>query len=126
MDLNTLRTALLITLSIILVVVLWRRFRQWVRMRDVPALLHAELEGLEVLYHPARLHVQLSVPEKQDFELQVLDRDHAPVHQLERISLGNGRHVLEYALPELADGLFYLEVRTHTQRTERQFRLQQA
>jgi hypothetical protein len=37
-----------------------------------------------------------------------------------------GNHALEQELPELSDGVYYLELTSATQRTVRQFRLQQA
>ena len=42
-DLDLLRNALLITLSILVLVLLFRRFRQRVLLRDMPAPRHAEL-----------------------------------------------------------------------------------
>ncbi len=125
MDLNSIRTALIITLSIAVVVLLWRRFRRSVMARDMPAVLHAELVALEVMYHPPRLHVLLSVPEVQDIHMTLLDGAHQQVHHWEAVHVGKGHHTLEYILPTLRDGSFHLEIRTSTQRTERQFRLQQ-
>jgi hypothetical protein len=126
MDLQTIRTALLITLSIAVVVLLWRAFRRSVMQRDLPAVQHAELINVEVVYHPARLHVLVSVPGAQDIHVALLDGQHRAVHHWALVRLDQGSHELEYGLPALEDGLFYLEVSTATQRTERQFRLQQA
>lgn len=123
-DLLNLRTALLITLSILLVVVLWRRFRSHVLANDVPALLHAELVRLEVAYHPPRLHVVLNVPNEQSLTTGLLDHEHRPIHAWQSKKLAPGMHTMELALPFLADGAYFLEMTTATQRTVRQFRLQ--
>lgn len=125
-DLLNVRTALLITLSILLVVILWRRFRQRVVANDMPAPLHAELLDLELAYHPARLHVHLSMPVDQDISTALLDVDHKTIHRWPSERLSAGQHRKERVLPELADGPYYLELSTDTQRTIRQFRLAQA
>ncbi|HRH69597.1 MAG TPA: hypothetical protein PLB89_08840 [Flavobacteriales bacterium] len=125
-DLLTLRTALLITLSILLVVVIWRRFKQRVVANDMPAPMHAELLGLDVAYHPARLLVLLHVPSDQRIGTRVLDRSHVETYSWEMRSLNKGTHTLEQMLPTLPDGTYFLEMTTSTQRTVRQFRLQQA
>lgn len=125
-DLLTLRTALLITLSILLVAMLWRRFKRQVVANDMPAPMHAELVGLDVAYHPARLLVVLQVPNDQQIGTNVLDQAHLKAHGWEGRSLKKGIHTLELVLPALPDGLYFLEMTTSTQRTVRQFRLQQA
>lgn len=125
-DLLTLRTALLITLSILLVVVIWRRFKQRVVANDMPAPMHAELLGLDVAYHPARLLVLLHVPSDQRIGTRVLDRSHVETYSWDMRSLKKGTHTLEQMLPTLPDGTYFLEMTTSTQRTVRQFRLQQA
>lgn len=125
-DLLTLRTALLITLSILLVAVLWRRFKRRVVANDMPAPMHAELVGLDVAYHPARLLVVLQVPSDQQIGTSVLDGAHAKTHEWDARPLKKGKHTLEQPLPTLPDGLYFLEMTTATQRTVRQFRLQQA
>jgi hypothetical protein len=124
-DLETLRKALLITLSILLVIVLFRRFRRDVRAKDTPALLHAELKEVDLAYHPARLRIVLKVPKEQRFTASVLDRDHRTVHSWPENSLSAGTHALELGLPDLEDGPYFLEMTTATQRTVRQFRLLQ-
>lgn len=125
-DLLNLRTALLITLSILLVVVLWRRFRSHVLANDVPAPVHAELVRLEVAYHPSRLHVVLSMPSEQRVTTGLLDQGHQSIHSWNDKRLLPGEHTLELPLPMLVDGAYFLELTTSTQRTVRQFRLQQA
>lgn len=125
MDLHSLRTALLITLSILLVVVLLRRFRRRVLAKDLPVNSHAELLKLEVAYHPARLRVQLHVPQDQIVHTALLDVADHHVHTWVEVPLSAGLHTIERILPELIDGLHHFEMRTTTQRTVRQFRLQQ-
>jgi hypothetical protein len=125
-DLLNLRTALLITLSILLVAVLWRKFRLRVLANDMPAPLHAELLALELVYHPARLHVVIHVPEPQTIGTAVLDHAHRSLHQWNDLRLVPGEHSMELTLPDLSDGTYFLALTTATQRTERQFRLQRA
>jgi hypothetical protein len=125
-DLVTLRTALLITLSILLVVVAFRRFRHSVLRKDVPAINHAELLLLEVEYHPNRLRVLMHMPQNERLHMALLDPKYEPLHTWADSTLAQGQHELALMLPALDDGLFYFEVRSATQRTVRGFRLQQA
>jgi hypothetical protein len=126
MDLTTVRTALLITLTILLVVVLFRRFKASVLLNDVPAPAHAELLALEVAYHPSRLHVLLDLPKGELIRSALLDGAHNILQTWDDIPLPQGRHRLERILPPLADGSYFIEVSTTTQRTVRGFRLQLA
>jgi hypothetical protein len=126
MDLIILRNALLITLSITLVLVLYRRFRLAVLARHMPAPMHAELVDLLVEYHPVRLRVTVKVPAQQMLSICVLDADHKAVHAWAAERHGPGVVELVRDLPALPDGLYHLELSTATQRTERMFRLQQA
>lgn len=125
-DLLNVRTALLITLSVLVVAMLWRRFRQYVLAKDMPAPLHAELLELQLAYHPVRLRVALKVPGEQVIHTRLLDQAHTPVHTWDEARLAQGEHDLERVLPPLADGIYFLEMATSTQRTVRQFRLRQA
>lgn len=125
MDLVTLRTTLLITLSILLVVVLLRRFRRQVLANDLPAPQHAELLRLEVAYHPARLMAEVRLPEPQRIITGLVDHGHRPVHAWPEEGKDAGLHRLERMLPDaLAAGDYYFEISTPTQRTVRRFRLQ--
>jgi hypothetical protein len=124
-ELENIRTALIITLSIVLVVLLYRRFKQYVRERDLPQVLHAELLQVQVAYHPARLLVDLRTPEAVDLQFALLNASHTPAHHWHTIRAKAGLATLELALPPLEDGAHFLEMRTHTQRTVRQFRLLQ-
>ncbi len=126
MDLITLRTVLLISLSLLLVLVLFRRFKRNVMARDLPALAHAELLRIEVAYHPARLRVQVNMPNAQVLQTAISGADHAPLHAWPDEKRGPGTLELERVLPALADGTYHFELSTSTQRTVRQFRLQQA
>lgn len=124
-DLLNVRTALIISLSAMVLLILWRRLRQYILSKDMPAPLHAELLGLQLAYHPARLRVELKVPGDQRIRTRLLDQAHAPVHGWEDVFLPCGEHVVERTLPTLTDGVYFLEMATETQRTLRQFRLQQ-
>lgn len=123
--LDDLRITLLVSLSLLLVAVLYRRFRRQVLARDLPAPLHAELAGLQVGYHPPRLRVEVSMPSRQELFPRIVDRDHAPLHAWTSLTLAAGDHAFELALPPMADGEHYFELATATQRTVRVFRLQQ-
>ena len=125
-DLLTLRTALLITLSILLVLVMAKKFKRNVLAKDMPAPLHAELTKLTMAYHPVRLIAVVQVPSAQSIALDLLDSEHRAVQTLGSFSLQRGEHIQELSLPTLQDGTYFLAMSTATQRTVRQFRLQQA
>ena len=124
MDLITLRTALLITLSILLLIVMWQRFRRSVMAKDLPAPQHAELIKLEVAYHPVRLIAEVHLPSPQRITTSLADERHRRIASWAEETLGAGMHRIERSLPELAEGIFYFEVATATQRTLRRFRHQ--
>ena len=121
--LDNLRLALLISLSILLVVVLYKRFKRAVMMRERPAPMHAELLHVEVMYHPARLRVHLSVPSDQEIHPAMLSEAHAPLRRWPAQQVAAGQHVLELELDGHGDGAYYFELATATQRTERRFKL---
>jgi len=125
MDIQNIRTALIVTLSVLLVVVLWRRFKRGVLAKDMPAPLHAELINLQVQYHPARLHVVVKVPSNQTIRTNLLDGAHNPLHAWADVDMKPGESTIELALPAAADGQYHLEMCTDTQRTKSQFRLLQ-
>ncbi len=125
MDLLLLRTALLITLSILLAIVLARRFRRRVLAKDLPVNAHAELVGLEVAYHPARLHVIVRAPLDQILHTALIGPDEHHMHTWTEEPVEAGTHTIVRELPQLSDGVHHFELRTTTQRTVRQFRLQQ-
>jgi len=124
-DLENIRTALIITLSILVLVLAFRRLKRHVLAKDMPAPLHAEVVTLTVAYHPSRLFVELAVPEPQVIHFALLDTQHNRLHVWNDQPVLNGRLSLELALPYNPDGSYYLEMSTSTQRTVRQFRLQQ-
>lgn len=124
-DIVTLRTALLITLSILLAVMAFRRFRRWVLIKGVPAINHAELLALDVHYHPARLRFLIKMPQGELLQMALLDTGHKPFHTYQDEHLPQGTHELQRELPELSDGEYFFEIRSATQRTVRGFRLQQ-
>lgn len=123
MDLLTLRTTLIITLSIVLLVLLWRKLRERWTAKDVPVVRHAEVTAVEVLYHPERVRLAVVVPTSQVLRIAVLDASHRPCHSWPEHVSEPGSHTMELALPVLPDGQYHVEVATSTQRTERSFRL---
>ena len=125
-DLLNIRTALIVSLSVLALLIMWRRLRQHILTKDMPAPLHAELLGLQLAYHPARLRVDLKVPGDQLIRTRLLDQAHASLHAWDDERVQRGEHTLERVLPSLTDGVYFLEMATDTQRTLRQFRLQQA
>jgi hypothetical protein len=125
-DMYAFRIALLVTLLVLLAVILFRRYRAWVLRQEQPAIRHAELTRLEVSYHPTRLHIRLAVPARQEVHIGLLAADHAPLRQWPAMEVNTGAHDVEQLLENLPDGIYHVEVSTTTQRTVRQFRLQQA
>ena len=129
---DVLRSALLISLPILLVAVLWKRFKQRVMARDLPSPSHAELVGLEVAYHPSRVRALVKIPAAelgfavQEIRTALLDEHYQTVHRWTDERLLEGEHWIERPLVDHADGLYFFEMSTATQRTVRQFRLQQA
>jgi len=122
-ELENLRNALLITLSIVLLVLLYKRFKRYVTERQLPQVLHAELLDLSVAYHPARLLIDLRTPEPVDLHFALLDEGHRSCHEWPSIAASAGVSELELQLPDVTDAIYFLEVRTATQRTVRQFRV---
>jgi hypothetical protein len=123
---DTLRLTLLISLSILFVAMLWKRFKQRTMAKDLPAPSHAELLSLHVLYHPERLRVKVKVPSDQELVPAVLDGEHVQVFVWPSVRTVKGSHVLELPLNSLADGDHYFEMGTDTQRTVRRFSLTRA
>jgi hypothetical protein len=122
-ELENLRNALLITLSIVLLVLVYRRFKRYVTERQLPQVLHAELLDLTVAYHPARLLIDLRIPEPVELHFALLDQEHRSFHEWPSVAGPSGITELELQLPEVTDATYFLEVRTPTQRTVRQFRV---
>ena len=93
-DLLNVRTALIVTLSALVLLILWRRLRQHILAKDMPAPAYAELITLELAYHPARLRVEVKVPGPQLIRTRLLDQRHAAFHSWEEVSLAAGEHIL--------------------------------
>ena len=111
-DLLNIRTALIVSLSVLALLILWRRLRQPTALDPPPP--------------PARLRVEKKAPAQPVAAARLLDHAHEPLHTWVEEPVQRGEHTLERALPPLTDGVYFLEMATATQRTLRQFRLQQA
>lgn len=121
-----LRLTLLISLALLTVILLWRRFKQRVLARDLPAPAHAEVLAVQVAYHPDRLRVELALPAAQQVRTALLDNAHRPTHSWPTHDLSDGTHVLELPLDGQPDGEHLLELATSTQRTIRRFNIRRA
>ncbi len=121
MDLEEIRTFLLISLSILVVVVAYKRFRQYVQLHHAPIPQHVELVKLEVMYHPHLLRVELSIPVPGEVFPAMLSHRHALLHSWPAVQMAMGDHVLELPLEGELDGHYYFQIATGTQRTERRF-----
>ncbi|HMN06212.1 MAG TPA: hypothetical protein PKD45_10830 [Flavobacteriales bacterium] len=119
------RTALLITLSILVVVILVRRFKQYIRLHHLPVPQHVKVLDVQVLYHPARVRVAMDLPEVAQVHPAMLNAHHAPLKQWTSVQMEKGNHVLELQLDHGLEGVFYLEIATDTQRTVRRFTVRQ-
>jgi hypothetical protein len=121
-----LRLTLLVSLALLALMLLWRRFKQRVMARDLPAPAHAELLSLQVAYHPPRLRAEVLLPEPQEVLPAMLDAHHRPVHRWSPQRLEGGAQVLELSLEGRPDGEHFFELATHSQRTVRRFILRSA
>ncbi|MBP8823335.1 MAG: hypothetical protein KBH07_06805 [Flavobacteriales bacterium] len=124
--LETFRTALLITLSILVVFLLVQRFKKHWRQHHMPIPRHMELLALEVVYHPTLLRITMAVPAPGELFPALLSAGHERLHAWPPVQLDKGEHVLELALDPGLDGAFFFEISTGTQRTERRFLVRQA
>lgn len=123
---DIIRTALLITLPVTLLAVLYKRFKLRTLHKEMPAAAHAELIGLEVAYHPPRLKAWVKVPAARRIRTAVLDGSYREIHRWEDQQMDHGEHWIDRPLPSLADGSYHFEISTGTQRTVRRFHLLQA
>lgn len=121
-----LRLILLVSLSLLLVLVLWRRFKWRTIMKELPVRAHAELIGLHVLYHPERLRAELQLPAEEELFATLLDPDHKPLHRWPTMRMPAGKHVVELPLSAAPSGSYFVEFATDTQRTVRKFNVQRA
>lgn len=124
--LETFRTALLITLSLLVVIILFRRFKKYWRQHHMPVPRHMELLALEVMYHPLLLRIAVSVPAEVELHPALLSAGHERLHAWPAQRLGQGEHVLELPLDPGANGAYVFEIATGTQRTERRFMVRPA
>lgn len=124
--LSDLRLILLVSLSLLLVLVLWRRFKWRTIMKELPVRSHAELLALHVLYHPERLRAELHLPAEEELFATLLDPDHKPLHRWPAKRMPAGKHVVEWPLDTATGGSYFVEISTDTQRTVRKFDVQRA
>ncbi len=121
--LANIRLTLLISLTILVLVLLFRWFKRRVLLHDLPTPLHAELVSVEVMYHPSVLRVEVKMPRKEELFPAMLSNVHAPLHSWSAVVVDEGRHVLELPLEAHEEGNYYFELATSSQRTERRFSL---
>jgi hypothetical protein len=126
LELVVLRTVLLISLSITLIYMLYRRFRYNTLQKDVPVVQHAELTGLDVAYHPCRLHLGLRVPRAQELWADLLDDQWQRVHSWPSRVIEAGKQQWELPLDDRDAGTYYLRLWSVGQSTERKFTLRTA
>ncbi|MBZ0206029.1 MAG: hypothetical protein K8H89_06865 [Flavobacteriales bacterium] len=120
------RTTLIITLSILVVVILVRRFKRYIHLHHMPVPQQVKLEEVEVMYHPPLLRVQVSMPQPEEVFPAMLSEAHAPLLAWPAVVMEKGVQVLELPLPAEAEGCYFFEIATSTQRTERRFMVRQA
>jgi hypothetical protein len=126
MSVDNIRITLLISLGILLLVLLFRRFKRKTLAHDLPAAQHMELLTLEVMYHPTRLRAEVSVPRPQEFTFAMLDLHHVPLHEWPAQRVLQKHAVLELPVEGQADGDYYFQLSTNDQRTIRRFTLRRS
>lgn len=120
------RLTLLISLTILVLVLLYKWFKRRVMIHDLPTPIHAQLVSVEVMYHPSVLRVEVQMPRKEELFPALLNSFHAPVQRWDAMMVDEGRHVLELPLAAYGEGSYYFELATSGQRTERRFSLRTA
>ncbi|HEY0979169.1 MAG TPA: hypothetical protein VGE21_16980 [Flavobacteriales bacterium] len=123
---DKIRIGLLISLSLLLLAVAYRRFRRHVIAKHMPVKQHAELLDLTVAYHPTRLRAEIMVPEPQELVPTMLDGGHVLEHTWNTIHLKPGQHVVEFPLGEGRSGEHYFHLASHSQSTVRKFTVRAA
>lgn len=123
---DNIRITLIVTLSILVVVMLVRRFLHYVKRYHTPVPQQMELLAIEVAYHPLTLRVQVSVPLDEELFLAMLSELHAPHSSWPSVRLTKGDHILELPMNDDVDGIYFLELTSPTQRTERRFIVRKA
>ena len=78
--LSDIRLTLLISLTVLVIVLLFKWFKRRVMMHDLPTPIHAELVSVEVMYHPLMLRVEVSMPKKEELFPAMLTDAHQPLH----------------------------------------------
>lgn len=126
MDLSTLRWVLLVSLSITLLFVWYRRFRISTLAKEVPVVKHAELTQLDVAYHPERLRLSMTVPRSQEMHAAVLDEGWNEVKRFQACLLEEGRPEWVLEIDDLAPGRYFIRLTSSGQSTERMFILRGA
>lgn len=126
MELSTLRWVLLVSLSITLLFVWYRRFRITTLAKEVPVVKHAELTQLDVAYHPERLKLSMTVPRTQEMHAAVLDEGWNEVKRFPAQLLEEGRPEWVLEVSGLAAGRYYIRLTSSGQSTERMFILRGA
>jgi hypothetical protein len=121
--LDSIRIALLLSLSILFVFMLFRLFKNRTMARDLPVRQHAELLGVQVLHHPARLRVEVRMPRFEAVHLSLLSMDDAVLHQWPQQALEKGDHAVELSLIDRPADEYYLLITTDSQTTRRRFQL---
>lgn len=125
-DLSVLRIVLLVSLSAMVLFLLYRRFRFNTLQKHVPVVRHAELTELLVAYHPNRLLLSLHLPNEQHLAADVLNDRWEQVHAWPRRVVPLGVQQLDLPLEGLTDGTYYLRLLSAGQSTERKFTLRSA
>lgn len=123
---DKIRIGLLISLSLLLLAVAYRRFRRYVIAKHMPVKQHAELLSLMVAYHPTRLRAEIAVPDPQELRPSMLDAGHTLLHTWNTIRLEKGEHVVEFPLGEGRSGDHYFHLASHSQSTVRKFIVREA
>ena len=118
---ENIRTTLIITLSILMVIMAVRRFKRYIKMHHTPVPQHVELVTVEVMYHPSQLRVQVSMPAAEEVFPAMLSHEHAPLRTWPAVQVSKGDHTFELPLSEDTDGTYFFEIATSSQRTERKF-----
>ena len=119
------RFALLVTLTVLVLFLLFRRFKRYYRIHHMPVPQHVELKHVEVMYHPSILRVQVNMPRPEEVFPAMLTQSHAPLRSWPAVRMEQGDHVLELPLEANTEGIFFFEIATATQRTERRFTVRQ-
>lgn len=118
---DTLRTTLLISLALLVVIIAIRRYKQYIKVHHTPVPRHAELLEVEVAYHPPRVRVLVRLPKEEEVFPAVLAADHTRMSTWPPMRLAAGSHEIEFPLAPEADGVLHFELGSSSQRTERRF-----